>query len=270
MRKVQRRYVRQMPKIYGNVEQPRRSFAGVGRFFKTLLWIALGAGVVYFLFFGPFFRIRTVEVEGATLTSGDQFAHLVPKGASLWTFPESEIIKQVMANPLILSVGVFRGIPSTVRLVLQERKPELAWHTGTTMVLLDADGYAFQSFGQDNLPAVTTPAGKAIAAIPHVYDTKSVPVTLDTQVASSIFVQFVTTAKEQLSTNLPTLIFDRIEITDTTYDVAFISKDGMRVLMNSAGDAGVQVRNLTRLVHQQKVAFNSQVDLRIDRWAYVR
>lgn len=259
-----------MPKIYGNVEQPRRSFAGVGRFFKMLLWVLLGAGAIYALFFGPFFRIRTVEVEGATLTSGDQFAKLVPKGDSLWTFPESDIIKQVMANPLVLSVGVFRGIPSTVKLVLQERKPELAWHSGTSVVLLDADGYAFQSFAQDNLPALSTPAGKAIAAIPHIYDTKSVPVSLNTQVASSTFVQFVTSTKEQLTTDLPTLNFDRIEITDTTYDVAFITKEGMHVLMNSAGDAGVQVRNLTRLVHQQKVAFNSQVDLRIDRWAYVR
>jgi hypothetical protein len=270
MRKAPRQYVRQMPKIYGSVEKPRRDFSSVIRFFKRLFGAILIVGCIYFFFFGPFFRVRTVEVEGAVLTSSTQFSDLVPRGGSLWLFSENSIIQKVLENPLVLSAEVFRGIPSTVRLVIQERTPAVAWYTGTTVVLLDADGFAFQAFTPDKLPSASSVPGKTIAAIPHVYDTKALPVALNGQTASATFVHFVDVTQTQLKEYLPTLDFNRIEITDSTYDVTFVSTQGMRVQMNSLGDAGVQVRNLTRLVHQQKVTATSQVDLRIDRWAYVK
>lgn len=270
MRKTHRHYVRQMPKIYGNVQRPRRSFSGLFSVLKSLAGLLVIVGLGYLFFYGPIFRVRAVQVEGTALTSSERVSNLVQRNQSMWTVPESTITQATLQDPLVLSVGIYRSIPSTLRIIVQEKEPAIAWHTGETVVLLDSDGYAFAEFTPKTLPAADTPAGQKIGAIPHVYDVKALPVGLNNHVASSIFVNFLTEAKKQFAEHLPDLEITHMEIADTTYDLTVTTKQGMKIHMNSLADAGVQVRNLTRLIHQKKVTANGQVDLRIDRWAYVR
>jgi hypothetical protein len=44
----------------------------------------------------------------------------------------------------------------------------------------------------------------------------------------------------------------------------------MTVKMDTMADAGVQTRNLARLIQQKKAGPTSSVDLRINRWAFVK
>lgn len=258
-----------MPKIYGNVQPRHRDYSGLGIAARKIAgWGAVGI-VVYGIFFSPLFRVRTVEVEGAALTDVTRAAATVPAGTNLWRLPKSDIIGGVREDPLVLSVRVLRGIPSRVRLVIEEKEPALAWHSGATVTLLDSAGYSITQFTENTLPASDTPAGQRIASIPHIVDTQNIQVEAGSLVTTQSFVRFMQDALDHFATYLPEVSIVRAELSESTTDVLLISSEGLRVQMDTLANAGVQVRNVTRLIQQGKATLQSKIDVRIDRWAYV-
>jgi hypothetical protein len=270
MAKVRRRYVRQMPKIYGNLQKPPRSYAGLARFVRLLAWIAGLAAVVYGIFLSGFFSVKRIDVQGTSLMPATEVSALAPTGGPIWFFPKEAVTSHLLEDDRVQSVSILKGLPDSIRIVVHERQPALAWVSGTSTTLVDGTGLAFLQYDQSSLPAATTPVGTIITALPHVQDTKSLPVSPGHRILSSGFVSFVQTISQNLGTTLPELTIDHFEVGDTTYNVTLVAKQGMQVQLNALADPGVQSRNLARMVQQKKATLTSKVDLRIDRWAYVQ
>ncbi len=63
------RRVRQMPKIYGNLQKnPRFDFQNLAKKILSMFWIGLLFVGGYILLFSPIFKVSKVEVEGINLT----------------------------------------------------------------------------------------------------------------------------------------------------------------------------------------------------------
>lgn len=264
-----RRPVRQMPKIYGNLQKPKRSFEGTVRTIKKLIWFAGLIAFLYAIFWSGWFSVKNVEVVGTSFSSVDQIKSQIPAGQNIWFLPRKEIEQRLPAQDrAIRSAAVLRGLPDSVKIVIDERPASLVWISGQVFTVLDENGFAFAQF-TGALPPAGTVQGDALQQLPRVIDTKALPVELDHYVVGATFIDFIVATQANLASYVPTAIIDHIEIADTTYDVTFVAKEGLRVQFNSLGDSGVQVRNLARLINQKKAALTSQVDLRIDRWAYV-
>lgn len=259
-----------MPKIYGNLQKPRRSYAGLARFVSSLFWVAVAGCLLYVVFFSGWFSVRKVDVQGTSLVSADQIKGLVPTGDPIWFFPKERVSSQIMVDPRIQSVDILKGLPDSIRVVVHERQPALAWTSGSNLTLLDVTGLAFAQYPLVSAPSPSTPAGTLISTLPKVQDTKSLPVSLGQSVVAGGFTAFVAEVSKQMGILLPTVPVDHFEVADTTYDVTIVTKPGMQVRLSSLADPGVQIRNLSRLVQQKKVTTTSKVDLRIDRWAYVQ
>jgi len=215
---------------------------------------------IYLVLFSGYFSVKTVQVQGAHFASSEQIQALVPTGHDIWFLSTRDITDRVMQYPSVQSATVQRGLPNSVRIVVREKQPALIWISGNTCYVLDASGTAFAQFSRVDIPEL---------GVPRVYDVENVPVKLGQQVAGISFVQFVTSASEQFASLLPQVTINSIEISDTTYEVTFYSTQGLTVEMSSLSDAGVQVRNLTRLIHQKDATLTSNVNLTVDRWAYV-
>ena len=262
------KYVRQMPRIYGNLQPKRREYFAFLRCLPLFFWSLVGIGLVYGVLFSGFFSVKHVEVEGAVLSDADQIRSTVPLGSSLWFISKKQIADRVSDDPAVDGVAVLRGLPDSVKIVVSEKKPAMVWQSGPTYYVLDADGVPFLSYSA--LPDAATPIGKTLASVPLVRDDKALPVRIGRQPAGGSFVTFVAATQAQVKKLLPTVQVLRFEVSDTTYDVTMFTKQGMEVQFNSLGDAGVQSRNLARLVQQNKANLaSSMVDLRVDRWAYV-
>lgn len=270
MKKGSRKYVRQMPKIYGNLQAPKPAYRSLFGLLRNFLWLGVLAAAVYGIWLSGWFSVRQVEVEGSLLTSRESVENLVPLGTNIWFISKDELSSRILDDTRIEAVDIYRGLPDSLRIVVHERQPSLIWVTGTNQVLIDDQGLSFASFESQQFPTPDSELGKKLAVVPRVVDIKALPVKLDRQVVSPIFITFIHNATKELANALPQVTIDRIEITDSTYDVAFVAKEGLRVYFNTLSDAGVQVRNLSLLVKQNKATLASQVDLRIDRWAYVR
>ena len=269
-RSSRQRYVRQMPRIYGNLQRPKRDFGAFFRTLRNLFWLLAVAAGAYAVFFSGWFSVRQVQVEGVLFAPKEQVQTAVPLGSNLWLLSQQQASSRVMRYPSVESVSVLRGLPDHVRIAVVEKQPALVWLSGNDALVLDNSGMAFARFGRADIPSGDTPLGAALAGIPRVYDVKAVPVKVGQQVASASFVRFISETRRQWAELLPQATLSRFEISETTYDVTVYTEQGLRVQLSSLADAGVQVRNLTRLIHQGYANLNSTVDLRVDRWAYVK
>jgi hypothetical protein len=258
-----------MPKIYGT-PKPKRSFGAVRLFFMRLVWVAACCGVVYAAVWGPWLRVRRVEVRGTHFVSESTIANLVPVGAHIWLLPKDRIVQQALQNPVIQSVAVLRGLPDSVRIVVEEKKPALLWISGGTASVLDADGYAFMQYPENALPGPETPVGKVIQPLRRVYDTTNIAIKPDRPVVSPLFISFVQTTQKEFAKEAPTITIQRFEVATSTLDVTAVATTGMRIDLSVLADPAVQARNLNRLVTISKIPPASHVDLRVDRWAYVQ
>src|SRR5665213_3448344 len=112
MAQRQRHYVRQMPKMYGNLHKPKKDWSALVRTIKTVAIYAVVITGLYVLFFGPFFRVRRVDVQGAEISDAAQLASTVPLGSSIWFLPKQTILQNIAAkNPSVTNVSILRGIP---------------------------------------------------------------------------------------------------------------------------------------------------------------
>lgn len=273
MRSQRRRYIRRTPQIYGNL-QPRKRKLDLSGFFKVgrrLAWAAGIAAVFYLVMVSSVFRIKTVEVIGATLLEPSVLAAQVPRGGSIWTFSKEKLQQDLEAkNPTIEEMHILRGLPDGLRIEIKERSALAVWLSGTFAYVLDADGIAFLKYNQTELPSTDLVVGQTLQQLPHITDQSGLPIELGEQVTSSLFLRFVMEANTQMAALAPLYPVQAFEIGKSTYDVTVITEPGLRIQLDSLGDPDVQIRNFARLVRDDKVTGASNVDLRIDRWAYVR
>jgi cell division septal protein FtsQ len=173
-----------------------------------------------------------------------------------------------MALPAVDDVLISRGLPDTVRLELIERGAGIRWQSGDTISVLDSSGVVFVQ--RPVTPPEQLAESTPLDALPLVVDTSALPVTLGQQVVGRLVIQFIRTAEEERARLLPDYPLDHFAVTTSTNQVTLVTKNGLEVLLATIHDPGVQMRNLARMAAADALTRATVVDLRVDRWAYVR
>lgn len=270
MSRKTRYFVRQSPKIYGNLQRKPLNWGRFWLIVKLLFWLAVLVEAVHIIFFSTFFQITKVYVTGNQFTTAESVQALVPMKSNIFFFNKNELAHQILENPVITSVNILKGLPNSLKIVLQEREPALIWESGSTANILDSNGLVFAQYPISSLPNNQTSLGQYLQKTAILVDTKAVPVKMDQQVVSDQFISFVQEAGKEMNTLLPQFSINHWEIGDTTYDLTMVTNSGLRVIFNTLGSPDPQVRNLTRLIQQENIPSHAQIDLRIDRWAFVK
>ena len=259
-----------MPRIYGNLQRERRDYGPLLRRIRRVATYVAGAVLLYVFFFSSVFIVRKVEVQGAALADGDAIKALVPLGGSIWRLDDAAIRAQVLKAQPVQKVTVLKGLPDSIRVVVEEETAHVLWKTDGTVSLLNGNGSVFYQYAEAALPAADSPAGKKIAGLLTVVDTQNLPATPGAQIVSANFVAFVEDMRAAMLKYVPGHMPTELSVSDTIYDLSMKTDKGMTVLFNTVADAAPQVRNLARLIEQKHIPENATVDLRIDRWAYVK
>jgi cell division septal protein FtsQ len=229
---------------------------------RLLLLGAAIAGVSWFLL--QTFTITSIQVQAAANVEAikSQTEQIVAHNwwqHTLLTFNGSALEAELMrTNPTIESVDVHRRWPHGVSLAVAFKAYGLAWSSGNQSYLLDRRGVAIGML----------PAG---SELPVVYDGSNLPVEVGKGVASSRFVEFVTS----LATTLPAmgLGVTRYEVKDTTYDLYVTTNKGYRLILDTARPAGDSMADLAALqafLTKQGKTPVEYVDLRIAGKAYYK
>lgn len=257
-----------MPKIYGNLQPPAKSsWRWLSVSLRLIAVCSSAAACLYAIFFGPFFRVTSVSVTGTEFSSARLASSAVPIGSNIWLVSTSLIRSQISSDPAVSSVTVLRGLPHTVKINITEQPPALLWQTGETVAVVNDQGSIFKLQPVADLAA--EPLADLRAKVPVVEDSQNLPVQLGEALLSPQFIGFVQTIQQKLPTIVPSLTIDHYLVVSSTYEVTLLTKQGLTVQFSVVSDPMVELRNLQRLIQQEKLPNNAQVDLRVNRWAYV-
>jgi len=149
---------------------PRRASRGFSprRALAALAMLAT-AGLVWGAVASPVFAIRTVEVEGAALSGEEAVlaALAIPaSGPNAFTVATDVLRARVLALPAVAGVEVRVGLPGTLRVLVTERAPVLAWRRGGATLLADREGRLIAD-------AATAPGRAAADGLPLVVDRRA-------------------------------------------------------------------------------------------------
>lgn len=259
-----------MPRIYGNLQRERRDYGPLfKRIRKVMTYVAVLA-VLYVFFFSSVFIVRRVEVQGAALADSATIESWIPKGGSIWRLDDTAIRARILAEQPVQKVTILKGLPDSIRVVVEEEAALILWKTNSTISLIDKGGIAFYQYPENALPATDTAAGKKVDGLLLIADNKNLPAKLGEQVVSANFVSFVQDLQKAMSKYVPGHTITNLSVDDTIYDLTAKTDKGMTIQLNTVADAAPQIRNLARLIEQKNIPQNAIVDLRIDRWAYVK
>jgi len=159
------------------VRLPSMPSIGLGWRFASALLVAWMLLAAYALVFSSAFQVEMLTVEGMQrLTLDDLSLALGITGESVVSLNPHEISQQLLeAFPDLASVEVNIGLPASVRLVVSERQPVVAWVRQGDTVWLDLEGVVFPPRGEtpeglmrveaDSLPLLSSvkPEGESVA-----------------------------------------------------------------------------------------------------------
>jgi cell division protein FtsQ len=144
-----REIVRRPPLVIGEgVVPPQRRSVRVGLAGRRFVIAAGGLAAVAALIAGaawlyrsPYFRVETVEVQGTQRMSDRTIVAAADLlGRSMLTADLAAAQRAVYQLPLVSSVRIERDWPSTVRIIVEERRPWGTWEQAGVDYLIDREG----------------------------------------------------------------------------------------------------------------------------------
>jgi cell division protein FtsQ len=158
----------------------RRASAGFSprRALAALVLLAM-AGATWGVVASPVFGVKTVLVEGATLT-GDEAVlaalGLVSPPPNAFTIPTDQLGERLLGLPAVADAEVSVGLPGTLRVRVTERAPVLAWSHAGSLYLVDRDGRVVADATAEVVADATAGLGAiaaAAAGLPLVTDLRT-------------------------------------------------------------------------------------------------
>lgn len=227
-------------------------------YYGVILVILAGG---WFFLYAPYWQIQTVTVEGLVHISEGQIAAAVPAvGQNIFRFNASHARTVISGMSEVYSLRIIRRLPRTLAVVVTEREPVFVWKTTQALYDVDSTGTVFR----------LVPNGEDLGGLFVVSDMANVHVAVGQRAVPSRFMSAYGVIARALPTIYPDLI-DHLEVGETVYDLDVVMKDGRRVRFNVLSDVAAQLSDLQRIKEKRADLFaRSVIDLRVDRWAYVK
>lgn len=224
---------------------------------RAVLWALAVAGVLYLGTASPLVRVQTVHVTAPPGVDVAQVLALVPAGGiSVWSYPEARVEQALLTQFPALSAARVQVRPGAVSVRLLGRSSVLTWKSGEVSYLVDGQGVAHAlAQGDEALPQVTDTTGLAVQA--------------GKPVAPQRFLRFL--QQWQAAAQAQGFPEQRVyRVGASTLQVEVEVQPGVTALLPTSGSADVLARNMARLREAGALNGATNVDLRVDRWAFTR
>jgi hypothetical protein len=149
------------------------------RLASAAIFILAGLGL-YAIWEAPIFKVNSVKFVGGDRVSLQEVQNIIPlKGQRMLTIMPNQIATVIRNSFQVLAdVQVTVGIPDSITIHLEERKPVLAWDQDGATQWISADGIAFEPKGEaKDLVTISAsgnpPSGKTNLSLMQQEQTKS-------------------------------------------------------------------------------------------------
>lgn len=242
--------------VFSTEKQVEDRFRFPRRIISWIIYSLLIIGAVYFVFISNIFTIKHVDAENVRSVEIKDYIHTSLLGKNiLFMLPGRYLDELTKEFPVLREVRIVRGLPSTVRIVVDERKQKLIWCNLRECYEVDNYGYAYKKTKKDVSGVV-------------IKDLGDIDINELQQVASKGFISFFINALEKLSKQ--DIKINEARINETTFRIDFVTHDGWIIIMDTSQSLNNQMSALNQVVENNKSDIHEYVDVRVEGVAYIK
>lgn len=249
-------------------------------FFAGGLFFCLILGLVYFLIFSPYFKIKNITIKGTEKISQDEILNLtnqVLSGSYLKIIPQNSLIsfpaqklKELLKEkiPSIKEVKITKKMPTvptqpfSLTMEIRERERAIVYCGEMKCFYLDEDGFAFEE-------APEIYGGLSLT----LKDNSKREVKIKEIAINKDLVSFLSQVKELLEKSLSlSLLNFQIDFYPSR-DLTAITSEGWQIFFNPTGDSKAQVQSLEMVLEEKIKEQRNQleyIDLRMANRIYYK
>lgn len=229
------------------------------RLVRRLIAVGVVFTVVYFLLFSSFFTIKKVEVVGYNLVPEASLKEDLQIKDNIFLIPANKIINNLkLKYPVIDEVAILRGIPDSIRVEINEFKPELIWRRNNSQGYVNSSGVFFYPLKDIKLNDKT----------PQVWELVVGEVESGQKVVTSSFITMIKVIKDEMQA-ISSLTFDHVELGTTSFIITVKTKENIDIIFAADEDLDRQIDYLRTAVEKRRDKISKKIDVRIPRWIYV-
>lgn len=243
------------PKVYNPApEIEKKKFSKI-YFYLFLILILLG-GLIYFLFYSSYFKIKNILIENSASPEISQFFQRL-NNQNIFRFNAGKIQDELALNfPAVKGAKIIRGLPDTLKIQFQERLSRVIWETQSRSYLIDENGEIYQ----ETIETID---------LPIIKDNNNIAVSVGQKILSENFLNFISDLNLQF---VPATGFkvNHFEINETTFQADAITDQNWKVIFDTTRKASDQLADLQKFLKDHKDEVKEYIDLRVEGKVYYK
>ncbi|MCX6809325.1 MAG: FtsQ-type POTRA domain-containing protein [Candidatus Berkelbacteria bacterium] len=245
------------PEIIRRTEKPQRPKLKINLLpLKTFFYLVIVSGILYFLFFSTTFKIKTIDIEGVKSVEISDYLNRTLLGKNILLLKTGDYLSALSKNfPILKEAQIIRGLPSTVKIVVEERNQIMVWCNSAKCYEVDSFGYVYRE--------ISKPSDKIV-----LNDQGQMPVEIGQQIVSPQFINFYLGALDELKNMSIQITETKIE--ETTFKIKFKTSDGYEIIMDSSTSLKNQISGLKQILETNRADIKDYVDLRVEGVGFIK
>ncbi len=244
------------PKIFQAPKDPRKNIWPSIIKYAILIFLTLSI-IIYLIFFCGFFKIKNIEFVGSPSDEvKTELNQLI--GHNIFSFSAKSLEqKLVVENKNLAGVKIYRGIPDTIRIVMDDRVPKIIWQSGSHQYLVDNNATIYKEITVNSMPS-----------LPVVIDLNNLVVQNLSTVATPDFVAFIQSANDALTK--ANIKITNFEVSETTFQVTVVTDKNIRIILNTMRPLSEQIDAFNQVFTAHQNEIKEYIDLRVEGRVYFK
>ena len=223
---------------------------------RSIFYILLIVGAIYLFFFSQVFNIKNVVIEGVKSIEISDYLKGTLTGKNIILLRTGKYLDELTLRfPVLEEAKIVRGLPSTVRIVVGERRQVLIWCQQTCFEV-DLYGYAYQE-----IPAA--PEGKIA-----IKDSAGTKYKVGDKIVSADYIAFFLSALDKVEAN--GLEVKEAGVNQTVFKLTFTTSEGWKIILDPSESLSNQTFALKQILEKNRGDIKEYVDLRVEGLAYIK
>lgn len=248
------------PRFYAQNEEKKPKVIIID--YKRLTWvIALFAFalIVWWLLISPTFIVKDIVYEQEV---SDKIKNRVEslKGKNILLLQLGKLgTEWQKEQPVIKKLIIYRGLPHTLRVNIEERSKAMVWKSGDNYYILDATGVAYEDAGKDMKENYMP-----------IIDDNLVAVSLGNKIVSADFVSSVQNIFDNIEGKTGDETVKEMHVGESTFNVTVVTSKDVKIKFDITQPLDLQLEALDYIYKEKRSDVKEYIDVRVIGKAYIK
>jgi len=230
--------------------------------YKRLTWVILVFGValvIWWLLFSPTFLVKDIIYEHEVSEKIENKVESL-KGENILLLQLSKLCAEWQKEqPVIKKLIIYRGLPHTLRVNIEERSKAMVWKTADNYYILDATGVAYEDAGKDMKENYMP-----------IIDDSSIPVELGSKIVTADFVVSVQEIFDNITGKIGDETIKEMHVGESTFNVTVVTSKDIKIKFDITQPLDLQLEALDYIYKEKRGDIKEYLDVRVIGKAYIK